>query len=400
MLDKHRKIKILYIITKSNWGGAQRYVFDMATNIAKNEYEVIVAFGGDGILKKKLENARIRTISVPNLERDVKIFSEWRVFFDLLKILKREQPNIVHLNSSKIGGLGAFSVRIHNILCRNKILKLNNCERRIKIIFTAHGFAYKEDRNIISKNIIKFLSWLTILFSHKTITVSQDDYKNAFRLFAREKITMIHNGISKIEFEDRETARNNIIKKIQFAPNLNEIKKTIWICALSELHKNKGLSFAIRAIYELIKKSYNISYFIIGEGEERSDIEQLIEKLELKNNVFLLGHIDDAYKILHAFDIFTLTSIKEGLPYTLLEAGLAELPTVASNIGGVSEIIEDKISGRLTRAKNSRDIKDAILEIINSKKNSSEYGKALREKVEQDFTIKQMIIETMAVYEK
>jgi len=55
MLDKHRKIKILYIITKSNWGGAQRYVFDMATNIAKNEYEVIVAFGGDGILKKKLE---------------------------------------------------------------------------------------------------------------------------------------------------------------------------------------------------------------------------------------------------------------------------------------------------------------------------------------------------------
>jgi len=174
MLNARRKTKILYIITKSNWGGAQRYVFDMATNIAKNGYETIVAFGGDGILKKKLENAGIRTISVLNLERDINIFSELKVFFNLLKILKQELPDIVHLNSSKIGGLGAFSVRIHNILHNNKILKIkksNKNKARTKIIFTAHGWVHKEDRNIISKNIIKFLSWLTVLFSHKIITV-------------------------------------------------------------------------------------------------------------------------------------------------------------------------------------------------------------------------------------
>ncbi len=379
MNRKVAKTKVLYVITKSNFGGAQRYVFDMATSITKDGYEAVVALGGNGTLYDKLKDKNIRAITVPYLARDINIFSEWKVFFNLLKILKKERPDVVHLNSSKIGGLGAFACRVAGIK---------------KIIFTAHGWAYKEDRGIVSRNIIKFLSWLTVLLSHRTIVVSNDDFKNAPRLFVSMKIKMIHNGISEIDFEDRANAKKRI-KKLA-----GSIKSgSIWIGTISELHKNKGLTFAIRAVNNLIKRGYNISFFIISDGEERFALEQFIKKLKLENNVFLLGYMDDAQETLKAFDMFTLTSLKEGLPYVLLEAGLASLPVVATDVGGIPEIIENRKSGRLVQAKNSKAIENAVSDLIDFKKDSVEYGQVLKTKVERDFTIEQMVAETVDIYD-
>ncbi|MFQ5661900.1 MAG: glycosyltransferase family 4 protein [Candidatus Paceibacteria bacterium] len=379
-MNKYNKTKVLYVITKSNWGGAQRYVFDLATSISKNGYEAVAALGGNGTLKEKLENAGIRTISIPNLERDVNIFAEWRVFFDLLKIFKIERPDVVHLNSSKIGGLGTLAGRFARVE---------------SIIFTAHGWAYKEDRGFISRQIIKFLSWLTVLFSHKTIVVSEDDYKTAPKLFVKNKIKTIHNGISEIKFKEKSAARKELKKYTEFRSNLN---KSLWIGTISELHRNKGLPFVIRAVHSLAKKGYNIALFIISDGEERIRLQRFIEKLGLKDRVFLAGHVDRASELLTAFDIFTLTSKKEGLPYVLLEAGLAGLPAVATKIGGIPEIVENMKSGILVHPKNALEVERALSFLIDFKNKRESFGNTLQEKVEKGFTLEQMVSETVNLY--
>ena len=379
MDKKQSKTKVLYIITKSNFGGAQRYVFDMAENITKNGYEAVIALGGNGTLKDKLKDAGIRTISIPNLERDINIFSEWKVFFDLLKIFKTERPDVVHLNSSKIGGLGAFAGRFARVK---------------RIIFTAHGWAYKEDRNFISRKIIKFFSWLTVLFSHKTVVVSEDDFRNAPKLFASKKIKMIHNGISEIKFKDKATARNELKKHT----GVSTPHEALIIGTISELHKNKGLPFTIRAVHSLIKKGHNIAFFIISEGEEKIRLQRFVERLGLQDRVFLTGHIDKASELLSAFDMFTLTSIKEGLPYVLLEAGLAGLPTVATKVGGIPEIVENMKSGILVYPKNVLEVERALSFLIDFKKKRSEFGDNLKEKVWRDFTLEQMVAETVSLY--
>ena len=344
----------------------------------KSPFENVISCHGEyGKLKLKDEN--IRTITVPYLSRDINIFSEWKVFFNLLKILKKERPNVVHLNSSKIGGLGAFAGRIARVE---------------KIIFTAHGWAYKEDRNVISKKVLWFFSWLTVIFSHKTIVVSQDDFHNAPKLFVSRKIKMIYNGISQIRFESKTTARKMLTPRSDLG-----VRNTAWIGTISELHKNKGLPFAILAVHNLVKKGYNVSFFIIGSGEEKFPLEQFIKKLGLENNVFLLGHIDEARTLIKAFDIFTLTSVKEGLPYVLLEAGSASLPIVTTHISGMPEIIENKKSGRLVQTKNTKAIENAISDLIDFKQDALEYGKNLKEKVERDFTVEQMVAETVGIYD-
>ena len=102
----YKQMKILIAITKSNFGGAQRYVYDIATSLAKH-HDVSVLCGGSGLLVEKLSAEHVRTISIPELGRDVSMKKDISVFFRILKILKYEKPDALILNSSKIGGVGS-----------------------------------------------------------------------------------------------------------------------------------------------------------------------------------------------------------------------------------------------------------------------------------------------------
>src|SRR3990167_2305563 len=106
--------KILFVITKSNWGGAQRYVYDLATALHKGQFEVVVAFGGTGeagahpgLLAERLKEVGVRTIFIESFTRDIGIFRDVSAFFELLRVIKKERPDVLHLNSSKAGGIGS-----------------------------------------------------------------------------------------------------------------------------------------------------------------------------------------------------------------------------------------------------------------------------------------------------
>ena len=377
-MQNTQKKKILYVITKSNWGGAQRYVFDLAVNFSP-EYDVSVAFGGDGELKTRLEKAGIRTISLPFLKRDVNPFTDIFTFNKLVELFKTERPDIIHVNSSKIGGMGALAGRIAKVP---------------KIIFTAHGWAFREERPAYQKIIIKFLSWLTILFSHAVITVSERDEREALEMpFTKRKIILVHNGIEEPEFLSAEQARESIIKE----DGLSVPENALWIGTIGELHKNKGHIYAIEAFSKL-EKTANVLFFIIGEGEERKELQQKINEFGLEKKVFLLGKKDGAPKLLNAFDIFLFPSVKEGLPFAILEAGMAGLPTIASAVGGIPEVLTDMQTGMLIRPKNSDEIIRAIAYVFSHPAKTAELGKKLRAMVKKNFSLKEMIKRTNEVY--
>lgn len=371
-----QKKKILFLITKSNWGGAQKYVYDLATNLSKDEFEIVVALGGEGDLKRKLENKSIRVITVPNLVRDISIRDEFKVFFDLVRILKEEQPDIMHLNSSKIGGLGSFAGRFVGIK---------------KIVFTAHGWAFNEDRSIKQKLIIKFLSWLTVIFSHRTITIAKREKEQIINYpFVSKKIYTIYNAIPFVDFLDKEDARKILLGE--------QKKDSLWIGVVAELHKNKGLKYAIEAIDLLNKNGTNAIFVVISDGEERKSLEKLIIGKKLTDKVFLVGRYDKAVRLMKAFDIFLLPSIKEGFPYTLLEAGLAELPVISTGVGGITEIIENNETGIIVRQKDSKDIYFAVLYILANPEKTDQMKINLRKKVRENFELSRMVEETKNLY--
>ncbi len=377
------KKKLFICITKSEpWGGAQKYVFDIATNTPRDQFDTTVVLGGNGDLKKRLENAGVKIFSLNNSQRDINIIKEFLLFFELLKLFTKEKPDIVHLNSSKISGLGALAGRIVGIK---------------KIIFTAHGWAFNEERNYLSKILIKILHIITILLCHRTISVSEIIKNQIGRPF-NKNIVVIKNGLKGTKLLSKSSARKNLsIKILQKNPNsfVTLSKNPTWIGTISELHRNKGLNYAIEAISKI--KS-NVVFIIVGEGEKRKELEELAVRLGVSNKVFLIGCVDLASTYLKAFDIVTLSSITEALPYMLLEAGYASLPIVASNVGGIPEIIENNKTGILIPSKNSEEIKNSVEYLIKKPEKARFLGGTLKKKILRDFTQKMMLEKTFALY--
>ena len=379
--------KILFVITKSYWGGAQRYVYDLATAAAARGFDVVVAVGGQGLLIQKLQEAGVRTIALDTLTQHKTFLGDLLSFgslFTLIKIIKEERSDVLHVNSAKAGGLGALAGRWCGVP---------------HIIFTAHGWEFMNDRGVLSRAGIRFFSWLTILLSHTTIAVSQA-IRNATTgwPFIASKIVVIRNGVEDFSLLSRDDARAELTKR---APVLaNAFKESVFaVGTIAELTPIKGLSYGIKAIGALpedVRKK--ISWTIISDGALRDALQQQIDQLGLHDQVFLAGFVPNARELLRAFDLFLLPSLFEALAYVLIEAGHAELPVIASNTGGIPEVVEGGISGILVPPRDPQAIARAIERLMPDQALRTTLGTALHTKVLREFSIERMVNETMTAY--
>ncbi len=375
------KKKILFIITKSNFGGAQRYVFDIATNLPKDSFDVTVAFGGSGLLKEKLEAHGIKTYSIKSFERDINIFKEYKSLFELWTLMHTIRPNIVHLNSSKAGGSGALIARLSRVP---------------RIIFTAHGWPFHEKRSIFWRIAIWFFSWITVLLAHTTILVSEYDKTHSWMPCIKNKITRIYPALSPIDFRSRENARSTLYSKDIQAMHAHDT----WVVTTAELTQNKNILTAIQAVstYNKNNPSQKIFYTVLGDGEHMQTLSAYCVSHNLVHEVFLAGYIPEAKIYLKAFDIFLLPSHKEGTPYALLEAGSAKMPVIASRVGGIPEVITHEVHGILIDSHKPETIVSALRFYTENPTKQKTTGAALVEKIHNVYALDTMLEKTFTIY--
>ncbi len=375
------KKKVLLVITKSNWGGAGRYVFDVATHLSKEQFEIMVAHGGHGTLAAKLQKEGVRTISIKHLERDVSLFSELRAGVELFRVFRRERPDIVHLNSSKAGGLGALSA--HLVGWRSG--------RKMHTIFTVHGMPTEEPRPTLARLAILLFTWMTFLLVDRIIVVSTHDERLAFKLaFVSKKVTRIYNGIEAPAFLSRDAARETLLP--------DSPKEEMWIGTIAESTKNKGLRFLLEA-FAALNDTSGVRLVIIGEeGDEHEPLQRQAQELGIATRVSFLGVVQDAARYLKAFDLFTLPSLKEGLPYAILEAGASGVPIIATEVGGIPDIIEHEKSGLLVPSKNAAALAECLQFLVDSPSKRTRYAGALKEKVRKNFSLTQEMKRLIKLY--
>ncbi|MGC9605457.1 MAG: glycosyltransferase family 4 protein [Minisyncoccia bacterium] len=376
-------MKILYVITKSNWGGAQRHVFDLATAMKKSGHEVKAALGGEGALKTRLEAAGVFTYPIDSLRRDVSVFEDAGSFRELFSVIRRQRPDILHLHSPKAAGLGAVAGRILGVK---------------KIISTVHGWTFNEGRPFHERALIALFSWLTAILCHKVIVVSKRDYEQGVRFPGlRERLVLIRPGIGPAALVSVDGAKRFMARQIGLDPAAFNGKKNV-IGTIAEPHPNKGLSYLVEAVALVVRQHPDTISVIIGDGQEKARLHMLIKEKKLERQTFLPGYVPNASEYMKAFTMFAMSSVKEGLPYVLLEAGAASLPVVATTVGGIPEVVDDMESGILVQPKNACELSHAISFMIEHPEERRGYGRALREKVLKDFSLERMIKETEEVY--
>ena len=366
------------MITKSNFGGAQRYVYELAVAMASS-FDVVVACGGRGLLVEKLEAQGIVTIEINNFQRNIHPLKELKALRELFVLFKTQRPDIVHLNSSKAGLSGALIARF----CRVPT-----------IVFTIHGWAFLEPRNILWKIGTWIGSFVTLLLVDKAIPITQYDASHAYMPLTQSKYTpVIYNAVTDVSLLEKEQARKALTKNAEFHAD------DLWLVTTAELHPKKNIATAIQAAAQYNKAhKQKIFYVVIGDGILRETLTQEIERLEAQSSIELVGFKDDARVYLQAADIFLVSSKQEGLPYALLEAGKAGLPTIASTICGIPEVIKNEKNGLLIDPNRVATIVLALETLAENPELRAQYGRALQQTIEDNHALQIMAEKTKRVY--
>lgn len=357
------KKKILFLVTQSEMGGAQRYIFEIARLLNKTKYDILVAAGqGDGELFKKLGAIGVKSRQLKQLKRTPWPWQITSAIWEIRELLKKERPDILFLCSTTAGLLGS--------------LASFNDRGGTSIIYRIGGWAFRDPRPFWKNWLILLAEKLTSPLKDLIIVNSEIDRQLAlkYKIVPEKKLVKIYNGIdvSSLNFLSREEAK----QKLNLSGN-----ETI-IGTVANFYKTKGLEYLIQAARQILKASPPTFFVIIGEGGLRPKLERLIKKYGLENKVMLAGRIPDAYQYLKAFDVFVLPSLKEGFPWIILEAIAAQVPIVATKVGALPEIIDEKF---LAEPGNAQAL---------AKKISQALERPTEIKLKDEFTSRKMIAET------
>lgn len=325
-------MKILYVITGLGMGGAERVVCDLADAMYEKGHEVkIIYLVGDVLTYPVYEEIELVKANLTN------ILSLPKVYLLLSKIIKDYRPDVVH------------SHMVHaNILTRlvRVLVPIN------KLISTAHSDNEGGRTRMILYRV-----------THKLADLTTNVSENAVRTFEKKgavpknKMLTVYNGINLTKFKYNKSARAKLDSEL----NLKADEKII--LTVGRLSKAKNYPNLLRAI-KTLKVYFNIPFKLViaGDGELKDLIEEMIQEMDLKENVILLGRRYDISDLMSAADVFVLASENEGFGLVLAEAMACKCPVVSTNVGGVSEVVSKY--GIIVKSNDQNALANAIFKTL------------------------------------
>ena len=354
--------KILYVVTRAERGGGQVHVRDLLRGF-QFSYECHLATGEEGFLCDEARDLGIVVHIIPNMVQPISIGKDVRAVMEIRALLKKLKPDLVHAHTSKAGLLARFA----------------GATAGFPVVFTAHTWSFAEGISRKQKFIALPLERLAGLGS-RIITVSESNRLLALsRGVAGERsMTTVWNGIP-------DTPR-------RADPGFSGRVRILMVARFAE---QKDQALLLRALSG-VSEEFEVDF--VGEGPMLAQVQNVAQDLGLTDRVNFLGDRSDVAELLARAHIFALSTKWEGLPLSILEAMRAGLPVIASNVGGVSESVEDGVSGFLVPVGDADKFRVGLLKLIRSPELRRDFGRAGRRRYEQDFTLQKMLAKTAEIY--
>lgn len=360
-------MKILYIITRSDIGGAQVHLSELIFNLPI-EIESYVVVGSKGWLSNNLHLPKERIYIVPSLVREISILKDICFFVELRKIVDNLKPDIIHCHSSKAGIIGRVVAKIYDI----------------PSVFTAHGWAFTEGIAKSKRFFFENIERIVAKYTNKIICVSDYDKNLALKVMPEyhEKLIVIHNGI----------------KEKRLSVSYLKDGKYLNVVMIARFSIQKDQKLLIDAIDELNKEGVHIRLNLVGDGPEKNNVRIYSESKSYANNIFLLGERTDIMDILARNDVVALISKWEGFPICILEAMCQGKPVVASDVGGVNEAVIEGKTGFLVPRGNKEILKDKLKQLYDNKDLIIQLGENARKNFMNRFLTEIMMKKILRVY--
>ncbi|MDP2912971.1 MAG: glycosyltransferase family 4 protein [Candidatus Omnitrophota bacterium] len=330
-----RPIKIVRIIARLNIGGPAVNAAILALSLDRELFKTKVVYGtlaeGEGSLEHLMRDSKVDMELVPELGREIDFLDDFRAFFKILRILKRERPDIVHTHTAKAGTLG----RLAAIFSGAKVK-----------VHTFHGNVFRNYFGAFKTSFFVFIERTLGLFTTRIIAVSQKqkaELVEEFRIIPEGKCEVIPLGVDLSKLRDAAGKKHKSLREelgLADDPVVGIIGRLVPI-------KNHKMFLAAACEVRKQRPDLKARYVIIGGGELRGELERLAASLGMGGIVYFTGWREDLGNIYRNIDIVALTSLNEGTPLCLIEALAMGKAIIAANVGGVSDIIDDGVNGLL-----------------------------------------------------
>jgi len=376
------KIKVLLVITLSELGGAQKVVYNIASGLSPEQFEITVACspGGELVNWLRVLPQGIKVVEIPELKRNISPLNDLKAFYKLYSLMKKEGFHIVHCHSSKAGVLGRLAARLAGVP---------------KIFFTVHGWGINEYQVRPARFFYTLTERFTGALSTGIVCVSQNDLEKGLRLrlASPDRLSVIYNGMPEPQKKKGVLRKELAIKE-----------EDIIIGTVARLALQKDPLFLLNVAERMIASSNNrlnkrrIYFVIVGDGPLRLKCEEYIKRKGLEERVFLLGAREEAAELMQDFDVFVLFSRWEGLPLTVIEAMLAGVPVVANAVGGVGEMVVNNETGYLIDKLDVNEAEKALWDLVSNPGKRFSMGEAGRQRALKLFNVSRMVEEYKKLY--
>jgi glycosyltransferase involved in cell wall biosynthesis len=345
--------RLLLLITLAGTGGAQTYVASLLPHLTQS-FDVTVAAHGTGPLADATAKAGARYVELTRLRRGIDPVQDLRALVEIVRLLRRERPHIVHSNSSKAGIIGRLAAPI----------------ARVPIsIFTVHGWAHTAHQGFTATCYFAAERLVCPLTTY-TICVAENERVAGLRARTCRpgRTAVIRNAVDVVAARQARPEGD--------PPTIVSVGRLIW---------PKDFLTLVRALARLEPGSFRALF--VGGGPEHDLVETEIRRLGLEDSVQLLGERDDVPSLLAAADLFVLSTKSEAMPMSILEAMAAGLPVVAARVGGVPELIVEGETGLLVPPGDVEALAEALGRLVGQPELRCRYGHAARKRAEERFDL-------------
>jgi len=375
-MDKRRPI--IWMIDSLGPGGAEQLMPSILKNLKQAGFNVRICalqIRAGNPIASELERLGLPVDLVPilNLRQPFNLFH-------ILRYLRLHRPQLLHTQLEFADILGTVAAKILGI-------------PSVSTVHTLDAFPEKKS----AWGRMKLRWFLLGKYCNCVIAVSEKTrlhYLQSGRLH-QDKVITLYNGVDISRFKNTDASQ---IAKTKQALRLPLDSKVIITVAV--LREPKGIQFMIEALPAILEQFPDVHYLIVGDGEYGAALSDLATVLDIKNHVTFAGHRTDIPDLLACCDIFVLPTLKDALPTVLIEALAAERPIVASDVGGVPEIIENGVNGLLVAPGDPSKLADACLQLLKDNELISQIVLAGSKTVRQRFNIDSQIEQLSEMYEE
>ena len=353
-----KKLKILYVDTEEVWRGGQEQVFTLMLGIKERHHQVCLASPGDSPLSVRARERGIET--VPFRQRNELSLS---AVLKLWVFLRNREFDIVYVHTPRAIFSGGLASRLAGV-------PLRICSRRV-------NFPLKSPLSRLKYN------W----FQERVVTVSLSIQETLIEGGVRpDLIQVIYEGVD-LDWIDAHQSNSTLA-----------VGERLKVGTVAYLSPEKGHHVLLEAAARIVSRFPEVVFVLVGKGELMSELRDKIRELDIEGHVLLTGFRDDSETLMKEFDIFCLPSLSEGLSSAILVAMASSLPVVATQVGGIPELVVDGETGLLVPANDARQLAAALGQVLESQSLRRRLGQAGRRRVEQEFMLQRKLDETEQLY--